>query len=174
VICFELQCSEALQTAHTTIFHYTIDKVPFWMRYYMRTRTTSAAPSGTSGSCQRMTMECSHGCKPIKSGEALKLLTARHDAPSVLGTGPCTACPSLKRLFTPSLCQATPLGLPPVVTRGVHMRERGRRAVFIWFPGPAHGIVSTPTRAENAVPGVVDGCGWWPSCSRAPCNGWKC
>jgi len=35
VICFELQCSEALQTAHTTIFPYTIDGVPFWMRYYM-------------------------------------------------------------------------------------------------------------------------------------------
>jgi len=25
----------ALQTAHTTIFPYTIDGVPFWMRYYM-------------------------------------------------------------------------------------------------------------------------------------------
>jgi len=35
VICFELQCSEELQTAHTTIFPYTIDGVPFWMRYYM-------------------------------------------------------------------------------------------------------------------------------------------
>jgi len=35
VICFELQCSEALQMAHTTIFPYTIDGVPFWMRYYM-------------------------------------------------------------------------------------------------------------------------------------------
>ena len=35
MICFELQCSEELQTAHTTIFPYTIDGVPFWMRYYM-------------------------------------------------------------------------------------------------------------------------------------------
>ena len=34
MICFELQCSEALQTAHTTIFPYTTDGVPFWMRYY--------------------------------------------------------------------------------------------------------------------------------------------
>ena len=36
MICFELQCSEELQTAHTTIFPYTIDGVPFWMRYYMK------------------------------------------------------------------------------------------------------------------------------------------
>ena len=35
MICFELQCSEALQTAHTTGFPYTIDGVPFWTRYYM-------------------------------------------------------------------------------------------------------------------------------------------
>jgi len=37
VIFLELQCSEALQTAHTTSFPYTIDGVPFWMRYYMET-----------------------------------------------------------------------------------------------------------------------------------------
>ena len=34
MICFELQRSEALPTAHTTMFPYTIDGVPFWMRYY--------------------------------------------------------------------------------------------------------------------------------------------
>ena len=30
---FELQCSQALQKAHTTLFLYTIDWVRFWMRY---------------------------------------------------------------------------------------------------------------------------------------------
>jgi len=40
-ICFELQCSEELQTAHTTNFPYTIDGVPFWMRYYMFTVSVS-------------------------------------------------------------------------------------------------------------------------------------
>jgi len=52
VICFELQCSEELQTAHTTIFPYTIDGVPFWMRYYMGAAVgTTAAGSPTAGSC---------------------------------------------------------------------------------------------------------------------------
>ena len=33
MICFELLCSVASQTANTTIFNYTIDGMPFWMRY---------------------------------------------------------------------------------------------------------------------------------------------
>jgi len=138
-----------------------------------RNMTTSDAPSGTSGCRKRTAMECSHGWKPVKSDQASNLLTARHHPPSVLEAGPFTVCPSWKRLFTPRLCQATQLGLPPVVTRGVHMREHGRWAIFIWSPGEAHGIVSTPTSAENAVPGVVDRGGWWQSCSRAPCHGWR-
>ena len=108
-----------------------------------------------------------------QSDQASDLLTARHDALSVHEAGPCTARPSRKRLFTLSLCQATQLGLPPVVTRGVHMREHGRRAAFIWSPGAAHGIVSTPTWAENAVPGVVDRGGWCQRCSQARWHGWR-
>ena len=115
-----------------------------------------------------MAMECSSGCKPIKSDQASDLLTARHDAPSV--DGPCTARPSWKRLFTPSLGRATQLGLSQVVTRGVHMREHGRQALFIWSPGAAHGIVSTPTWAKSAPPGVVDRGGWWQRCLQAQRN----
>jgi len=118
-------------------------------------------------------MECSHGSKPIKSDQAADPLTARHNAPSVDETGPCTARPSWKRLFTPSLGHATQLGLPPVVTRGVHMREHGRQALFIWSPGASHGIVSTPTWSENAVPGVVDRGGWCQRCSQARWHGWR-
>jgi len=45
VICFELQCSEALQTAHTTISSYTIDGVPYWMRYVFTTCMSSSRPT---------------------------------------------------------------------------------------------------------------------------------
>ena len=50
MICFELQCSEEQQTAHTTIFPYTIDGVPFWMRYYMRGRAPLFSLGLTFGS----------------------------------------------------------------------------------------------------------------------------
>jgi len=60
------------------------------LRVMPRKRTTSA---GTSGWRKRMAMECSPGCKPIKSDQASDLLTAGHDAPSVHDAAPCTACP---------------------------------------------------------------------------------